>query len=52
MAGIRRLRSPRAGVALDLVVAAGLVLLAAFALSRLGIGFHELLDGARRFFEH
>jgi hypothetical protein len=47
-----RMRSTRGGVLLDLVIAVGLVLLAAFAFSRLGISFHELIEGARHFFGH
>jgi hypothetical protein len=43
-------RSQRAGVLLDLVVAAGLILLGAFALSSLGISFGEILSGAGHFF--
>jgi len=45
-------RNRRGGVLLDIVVAVGLIVLAAFVLSRLGIGFHEILGGARRFFDH
>jgi len=40
----------RGGVLLDLVVGLALVLLGAFALSALGISFHEILRGAGRFF--
>jgi hypothetical protein len=43
-------RSRRGGVVLDLVVAAALILLGAFALAHLGISFGELVSGARRFF--
>ncbi len=45
-----RLRSERAGVLLDAVVAVGLVLLAAFALQWFGLSFSEILHGAARFF--
>jgi hypothetical protein len=48
--GRRLRRSARGGVLLDLVVAAALLLLGAFALDRLGISFAELLVGARHFF--
>lgn len=47
-----RMRGGRGGVLLDAVVAIGLIVLAAFALSRVGIGFHEILNGAWRFFAH
>ena len=45
-----RMRSRRGGVLLDLVIAIGLILLVAFALSHVGIDLHQLLEGARRFF--
>ncbi len=45
-----RLRSVRGGVLLDAVLVLGLVLLAAFALDRLGLSFGEILHGARQFF--
>ena len=47
---MRRIRSRRGGVVLDLVIAVGLILVAAFVLSRAGIDLHELIEGARRFF--
>jgi flagellar biogenesis protein FliO len=47
-----RFRSERGGVVLDLVVAFAFVLLLAFALSRLGVSFSELLHAARTFFGH
>jgi hypothetical protein len=43
-------RSVRGGVVLDLVVALGLVLLAAFALESIGITWADLLRSAARFF--
>jgi hypothetical protein len=43
-------RSTRGGVVLDLVIAFGLILLAAFALEWLGISFADLLQQAARFF--
>lgn len=43
-------RNRRGGVLLDLVLAVGLVLLAAFALYALGITFGEILSGAGHFF--
>lgn len=43
-------RNRRAGVVLDLVVAAGLLLLGAFALHQMGYSFHEIWVGALRFF--
>ena len=43
-------RSQRGGVVLDLVLAAGLILIGAFTLSLIGITFHELLRGAGHFF--
>jgi hypothetical protein len=44
------LRSTRGGVVLDLVVAFGLILIAAFAFEWLGISFATLLQAAGRFF--
>lgn len=46
--GIRRNR--QGGVLLDAVLALGLLLFGAFALSALGISFGEVLQGAARFF--
>jgi hypothetical protein len=46
----RGARRERGGVALDVVVGAGLILLTAFALDRVGISFGEILSGAGRFF--
>jgi hypothetical protein len=47
----RNLRSNlRGGVVLDLVIAAGLILVGAFALHQFGYSFHQLLHGARQFF--
>jgi hypothetical protein len=43
-------RSTRGGVVLDLVIAFGIILLAAFALESLGISFAELLQDAGHFF--
>ncbi len=40
----------RGGVLLDLILGLSIVLLGAFALESLGIGFHEILHGAERFF--
>jgi hypothetical protein len=40
----------RGGLLLDLVLAAGTVLIAAFLLTLLGLSFAELLSGAGRFF--
>jgi hypothetical protein len=45
-------RDSRGGVVLDLVIATALVLLGAFALSRLGISFAQVWIGARHFFGH
>jgi hypothetical protein len=45
-----RLRSTRAGVVLDLVVAVGLILIGAFVLEAVGITWADLLSGAARFF--
>ncbi len=43
-------RSQRGGVVLDLVLAAGLILIGAFTLNLIGITLHELLRGAGHFF--
>jgi hypothetical protein len=43
-------RSVRGGVVLDLVVAVGLVLLAAFALESIGITWGDLVHSVARFF--
>lgn len=40
----------RGGVLLDLVLAVGLILLAAFTLDLAGVTFAQLLSGAGRFF--
>jgi hypothetical protein len=40
----------RGGVILDLVLAAGLILVGAFVLSLLGVNFAEILTGAGHFF--
>ena len=40
----------RGGVVLDVVLAAAVILLGAFALHALGITFAEILHGAARFF--
>jgi flagellar biogenesis protein FliO len=45
-----RIHTQRAGVLLDAIVALAFVLLAAFALERLGISFGELVHSARQFF--
>jgi len=45
-------RSRRGGVLLDAVMVVGLLLLAGFALSHLGITFSEVVRGARQFFTH
>lgn len=45
-----RRMNQRAGVLLDLVLAVGLILLAAFVLFAFGITFHEILSGAGHFF--
>jgi hypothetical protein len=45
-----RARNRRGGVLLDLVLAAALILLGAFALEALGISFLEILEGAEHFF--
>ncbi len=45
-----RFHSRRGGVVLDLVVGAGLVLIAAYTLDRLGFTLVDLLTGARHFF--
>lgn len=50
MRRIFRARSSRGGVLIDAVLALGLLLLAAFALERIGISFEEILRGALRFF--
>jgi len=47
----RQFRSDcRGGVVLDLVLALGLLLLAAFALHEVGVSFRMILHGAERFF--
>jgi len=43
-------QSHGAGVLLDLVLAAGIVLVGAFVLSSVGLTFGELVHGAGRFF--
>jgi hypothetical protein len=43
------MRSVRGGVALDVVVAIGLILLSGFALDRLGFSFPQILSGFRHF---
>ncbi len=43
-------RSTRGGVLLDLVVALGLILIAAFALESIGISWTDLVRTAARFF--
>jgi hypothetical protein len=50
MRRVRRRMNQRGGVLLDLVLAAAVVLVGAFALSHLGITFHGLVHGAERFF--
>ncbi len=50
MRRIFRARSSRGGVLLDAVLALGLILLAAFALERVGISFGEILHSAFHFF--
>jgi hypothetical protein len=50
MGVVRRLRSHRGGVLLDGVLALGVVLVGAFALSHFGLTFSEILQGAGRFF--
>lgn len=50
-ARLSRLRGgARGGVVLDLVLAAGIVLIGAFLLYSLGLTFHQILYGAGRFF--
>jgi hypothetical protein len=44
-----RIRSGRGGVILDVVVALGLLVLAAFALSHIGITLPDLIHGVQRF---
>jgi hypothetical protein len=46
----RRRMNQRGGVLLDLVLAAAVILVGAFALGHLGLTFHGLLHGAERFF--
>jgi hypothetical protein len=46
---MRSIRSVRGGVALDVVLAIGLVLLAGFALNRIGVTLPEVLTGFRHF---
>jgi hypothetical protein len=43
-------RNRRGGMLLDLVIAAGVILLGAFVLSLLGINFAQILEGAGKFF--
>jgi hypothetical protein len=40
----------RAGILLDLVLAVGLILLAAFVLAMFGVTFSEVWQGAKQFF--
>jgi|HubBroStandDraft_5_1064220.scaffolds.fasta_scaffold2275293_1 hypothetical protein len=46
---MRSMRSVRGGVVLDVVVAAGLILLTGFALERIGVTLPQLLAGFRHF---
>ena len=49
---MRSIRSQKAGVLLDAVLALGLVLIGAYALAHVGITFSQVLHGARFFFSH
>jgi hypothetical protein len=46
---MRTIHSTRGGIALDIIVALGLVLLVGFALDRVGVSLPELLSGFRHF---
>lgn len=50
MGPARLRRNVRGGAILDLVVAFGLIALAAFVLVSFGISFHQLLHGVEKFF--
>jgi hypothetical protein len=45
-----RLRSRRAGVVLDVVVAVGLIVIGAFVLEAVGVSWADLVHGVERFF--